>query len=117
MLAQYCTYLIHVKKKKNPKLKKEGLSCSSHLGDLAEGFLSPLAFSFVKLADFSNLLPSLHQIASGGEGDNVPEGNKYPHYFCHPSVICLEGACTSSWNLPAGKHQPVVPTVPPSPLC
>lgn len=101
---------------RNPKLKKEGLSCSSHLGDLAGKLPLSLSIFLLKLADFSNLLPSQHRIASGREGGNVLEGNKSPRYFCRPSVSCLEGACTSSWNLPAGKHQPVVPTVLLSPL-
>lgn len=112
VLTQYCTYLVHV-----AKIRSWRLVCYSQLGDLAAKLPLSLNTFLLKLADFPNLLPSLHQISNEREWDNVREGSKQPnYYFCLPSVICLEGSYTFSWSLPAVKCNllsPLCPLFPP----
>lgn len=111
VLTQYCTYLLHV-----IKIRSWRLVCSSRLGDLAAKLPLSLNTFLLKLADFPNLLPSLHPISDERVWDNVLEGSKHPNYYsCLPSVICLEGSYTFSWSLPAVKRKPLVPTLPPFP--
>lgn len=99
---------------KNPKLKTCLLFSVRWLGSKTSS-LSLNTF-LLKLADFPNLLPSLHPISDEREWDNVLEGSKHPNYYsCLPSVICLEGSYTFSWSLPAVKRKPLVPTLPPFP--